>query len=193
MFLDVDCISGPDLFRRYQASVRDAERRLLCGPVAYLPPRPPGGYRPEALADMADPHPARPAPPDGVCVDGEDHALFRSLSFAATMPLWTRSAGFHEGYRGYGGEDTDLGQQARVLGIGLRWVGGATAYHQHHPITDPPVEHLDDILRNAALFHSRWGWWPMRGCSTASRTRGWSATTRYVIAGNASGTGNGHA
>ncbi len=26
-----------------------------------------------------------------------------------------------------------------------------------------PGHHLDDILRNGALFASRWGWWPMEG------------------------------
>ena len=24
-------------------------------------------------------------------------------------------------------------------------------------------EHLDDILRNAAVFQQKWGWWPMEG------------------------------
>ena len=28
---------------------------------------------------------------------------------------------------------------------------------------DPPTRHLDDILRNGALFAERWGWWPMGG------------------------------
>jgi len=42
-------------------------------------------------------------------------------------------------------------------------VGGAWAYHQHHPSPDPPVQHLRDIIRNAAVFHRRWGWWPMSG------------------------------
>lgn len=163
VFLDVDCIPGPALFRRYREAARTAGTRLLCGPVAYLPPPPPGGYRAEALATSAAPHPARPAPPDGTCVEADDHTLFWSLSFAVTASTWARLGGFHEGYHGYGAEDTDLGQQARARGIGLCWVGGATAYHQHHPVSDPPVEHLDDILRNGALFRRRWGWWPMTG------------------------------
>lgn len=31
------------------------------------------------------------------------------------------------------------------------------------PVSDPPVEHLDDILVNARIYHRRWGGWPMRG------------------------------
>jgi hypothetical protein len=42
-------------------------------------------------------------------------------------------------------------------------VGGAHAFHQFHPTADPPVQHVDDIVRNARVFHRRWGWWPMQG------------------------------
>ncbi|MGD9990705.1 glycosyltransferase family 2 protein [Pseudonocardia sp.] len=163
VFLDVDCIPGPALFRRYREAAAGAGDRLLCGPVAYLPPPPEGGYRADALAASAAPHPARPSPADGEVVDAADHDLFWSLSFAVTTPVWTRLGGFHEGYRGYGGEDTDFGYTAAAAGVGLRWVGGALAFHQHHPVSDPPVEHLDDILRNGALFRRRWGRWPMTG------------------------------
>jgi hypothetical protein len=64
---------------------------------------------------------------------------------------------------GYGAEDTDFGQLAQARAVELVWVGGAWAYHQHHATQRPPVQHLDDILRNAAIFHDRWGWWPMHG------------------------------
>ena len=45
----------------------------------------------------------------------------------------------------------------------LAWVGGANAFHQYHPVSRPPVEHLVDIVRNATLYHQRWGQWPMAG------------------------------
>jgi len=54
----------------------------------------------------------------------------------------------------------------------MRWVGGADAFHQYHPVSDPPVEHIDDILRNATLFHQRWGWWPMQGWLRDFENRG---------------------
>jgi hypothetical protein len=54
----------------------------------------------------------------------------------------------------------------------MRWVGGAHAFHQFHPVSDPPVEHLHDIVRNAEIFHQRWGWWPMEGWLTAFHERG---------------------
>ena len=61
---------------------------------------------------------------------------------------------------------------ARRQGVDLVWVGGAHAYHQHHPVSSPPVEHLDDILRNAATYHRRWGEWPMEGWLQAFAERG---------------------
>ena len=77
--------------------------------------------------------------------------------------LWRELGGFCEQYSGYGGEDRDFGQLAASRRITLTWVGGAWAYHQYHPSPDPPVQHLHDIIRNAAVFHRRWRWWPMSG------------------------------
>ncbi len=160
VFLDVDCIPAPDLLARYRAAAAADPGALLCGPVGYLPP---GDHPLAGLPRLAEPHPARPVPRTGTLLLGGDHRLFWSLSFAVTRATWNQIGGFDEGYTGYGGEDTDFGQRARAAGVGLTWVGGAWAYHQHHETASPPVQHLDDILRNAARFHDRWGWWPMEG------------------------------
>ena len=42
------------------------------------------------------------------------------------------------------------------------------------------MQHLDDILRNAAIFHRRWGWWPMEGWLDAFAERG---LARYATEG----------
>ncbi|RSS50025.1 glycosyltransferase family 2 protein [Streptomyces sp. WAC07061] len=161
VFLDVDCVPGPGTVARYAEAACDGA--LLCGTVAYLPPPPPGGYRLGDLARTAAPHPARPAPGPGRVVPGGDPDLFWSLSFAVTAATWRRIGGFCEEYTGYGGEDTDFARLAQAAGVDLCWLGGAPAYHQYHPVTDPPVQHLADILRNGALFRRRWGHWPMLG------------------------------
>lgn len=172
VFLDVDCLPAPGLFAAYAEAAQTHGDRLLCGPVTYLPPPPPGGYDLARLADHDAPHPERPAPDPGQLVDDDRHELFWSLSFAVTADTWTRLGGFHEGYVGYGGEDTDFGQVAAAAGVGLTWVGGARAYHQHHPVESPPVRHLDAIMRNGALFRDRWGWWPMTGWLDEFAARG---------------------
>ena len=163
VFLDVDCLPAPQLVEMYAAHLTDG--CVLSGPVTYLPE----GVLPPVDADRGwfarhrSPHPARPDPPYGQVVANPEPGLFWSLSFAVTASTWSELGGFHEEYEGYGAEDTDLAWLAERMGIDLAWLGGADAFHQHHPVSDPPVEHRDDILRNGRIFHRRWGTWPMRG------------------------------
>jgi hypothetical protein len=174
IFLDVDCIPGPELIDTYRNAAQAAETRhmLLCGPVIYLPEPGPRGYDLARLPRYGTPHPARPAPAPGQVITGGAHELFWSLSFALTANTWQNIGGFDEAYIGYGAEDTDFGQRARRAGVGLAWVGGAEAFHQHHPTQDPPIGHLADILQNGRLFAERWGWWPMRGWLDEFEARG---------------------
>ncbi|MFM2720213.1 glycosyltransferase family 2 protein [Microbacterium mcarthurae (nom. nud.)] len=163
VFLDVDCLPGPDLFARYADAARTHPAALLAGPVTYL-----ASVQRPAVADLpfvTRPHRARPALPPGETrtADPGEYDLFWSLSFAVTPATWQRLGGFHDGYEGYGAEDTDLAWTARTAGVPLVWTGGADAYHQWHPVSSPPWQHLDDILRNGAEFHRRWGVWPMGG------------------------------
>lgn len=174
VFLDVDCIPGPEMIGRYCHTAAEPKHAdaLLCGPVTYLAPPGPRGYRLNELDAQRNPHPARPAPPGDEVLATTEYALFWSLSFALTASTWCRIGGFCERYRGYGGEDTDFAQSAAAQQVPMRWVGGAHAFHQFHPTTDPPVHHLDDILRNALIFHERWGWWPMQGWLAAFEADG---------------------
>lgn len=172
VFLDVDCLPDRHLVAAYEDAARRHPHALLCGPVAYLPPAPDGGYTAADLA-RARPHEARPAPPPGeVQLDPHGHDLFWSLSFAVTAATWDTIGGFDEAYVGYGAEDTDLGRRAATRDVPIGWVGGAVAHHQHHPVSRPPVEHLDDVLRNGRLFRERWGRWPMQGWLDAFVVRG---------------------
>ena len=168
VFLDADCVPAPGLVDRYlDAATRDPGA-VLCGPVTYLAEGT-GEVGVAKLPALIDPHPARPDPPAGTLrrATEREYDLFWLLSFAVTAATWRRIAddfgGFHEGYAGYGAEDTDFGAQLLAHGIPLTWVGGAHALHQWHPVSSPPVEHLDDILRNGALFRDRHGRWPMEG------------------------------
>uniref|UniRef100_UPI0015F0E518 glycosyltransferase family 2 protein n=1 Tax=Pseudonocardia pini TaxID=2758030 RepID=UPI0015F0E518 len=155
VFLDVDCIPGPTLVERYARAARTAGSSLLCGPVTYLPPG--------STELVPDPHPARPDPPAGALVPETRRELFWSLSFAVTAEAWRRSGGFCEEYRGYGGEDTDFALTAGERGLGLHWVGGAHAFHQHHPPARTDEARVAEIVANARLFHRRRGRWPMVG------------------------------
>jgi len=163
MCLDVDCLAAPDLVAGYADVVRRSPGVVWSGPVTYLPAAGPTGYDLGQLDALDDPHQARPRPARGEEQMGGDPNLFWSLSFALHRDAWLRSGGFCEEYVGYGAEDTDFGSQAVAAGLDLAWTGSARAYHQHHPTQSPPVDHLDDILRNGRLFRRRWGRWPMTG------------------------------
>lgn len=199
IFLDVDCVPAPGLVERYVVAAAADPDSLLSGPVHYLSPPERGGYDLNALPVPPTGHAARPTPNEDELIFHGDHRLFWSLSFAISTTRWRTVGGFDERYEGYGGEDTDFGQRAKSHGIDLTWVGGAWAYHQYHPTSDPPVQHLNDILRNARLFHDRWGWWPMQGWLDAFESLGliyWDAATpKCVIVGDqteAEVTGNLH-
>lgn len=165
--LDVDCIPSPRLVERYGAVMDTHEGgrpHVWTGEVAYLPPAPAGrDYRDLDLDALAAPHGARPVLAPEETLPADDLRLFWSLSFAMTTRGWTDIGGFDEAYVGYGGEDTDFGQRLARQGGAMTWVGGARAYHQHHPTLDPPTQHLHDIVTNANRFAERWGWWPMEG------------------------------
>ena len=164
VFLDVDCLPGAELLPAYRAAARAHPDAILAGAVTYLA----SVQRPETAADLpflVRPHRARPALAPGAtrAASREEYDLFWSLSFAVTPATWERIGGFHAGYQGYGAEDTDLAWTARAADVEMRWVGGADAFHQWHPVSSPPWQHLDDILRNGATFHARWRSWPMGG------------------------------
>lgn len=189
VFLDVDCVPARGLLERYAAVARAAPDALLSGTVAYLPPPPIGGYRLDELAGLALGHPARPVPADDE-VTGLDHTMFWSLSFALRAATWSKIGGFHDAYTGYGGEDTDFAELARTRQVAHLAVGGAWAYHQWHPVADPPLPHVYDIVRNGRLFRNRWGWWPMQGWLAAFAdlrlVERNESTDDWTIVGNAS-------
>lgn len=168
VFLDADCVPAPGLVDGYAVAAAEDPGAILSGPVTYLAEGT-GEVGVVKLPNLIAPHPARPNPPAGTLRRATDaeHDLFWSLTFAASAGTWRRVVaefgGFHGGYSGYGAEDTDFGAQLLAHRIPLTWVGGAHALHQWHPVSSPPVEHLDDILRNGALFRRRHGRWPMEG------------------------------
>lgn len=172
VLLDVDCVPGQDLLSAYRTAASLEPEALLAGPVTYLAEGVGVPADPQDLDELRAPHAARPDPPNGEVRRGGDHDLFWSLSCAATASTWRTLGGFHEGYVGYGAEDTDLGRVARSRGVDLVWVGGADAFHQYHPVSHPPVQHLEDIVRNATTFHARWGEWPMPGWLDEFERRG---------------------
>jgi hypothetical protein len=161
VFLDVDCIPAHDLLAHYRDGLSKQPDVLHMGQVRYLPEganRP--GWSEAALYQQGVEHPlAQFRSADGSTLP---HHLFWSLNFACIGRTFGHIGGFDEGYKGYGGEDTDFAFRARHRGVPL--VGNAAmAFHQYHPTYDPPLNHFADIIANARRFHHHWGVWPMEG------------------------------
>jgi len=158
IFLDMDCIPAPDLVADYAGHLAPYDG-LLMGEVMYLPGgATKGDWRSEDFADVAVRHSDRRGPPaEGIEACG-DYRCFWSLNFAMRRATFLAVGGFHEGYNGYGGEDTDFGKVLDTAGVPIAWIKGGLAHHQYHPHHMPPVHHLDSVIRNAELFEARWGY-----------------------------------
>jgi N-acetylglucosaminyl-diphospho-decaprenol L-rhamnosyltransferase len=159
ILLDVDCIPAAGLVERYAATADAAGVRL--GDVLYLPPGEVERIDDAALDRVGVRHPAKPELAEDEIRATPSHGELWGLSFALSAADWRRAGGMDERYIGYGGEETDFAARLERAGVTMAWVGGARAYHQHHPIHIPPLQHFDAILRNARLFHATWGRWCM--------------------------------
>lgn len=166
VFLDADCVPSRALLAAYAAALHDRDA-LALGETRYLPKGFQATGADELLLRRAGrPHPERVAlfpAPDAVRCDAA-HELFWSLNFAVRRQTFReRIGGFDESYRGYGIEDTDFAMRAARADVPLAWVGGATAFHQHHQPTRLRPEGVPALVENARRYRERWGDWPAKG------------------------------
>lgn len=145
---------------------------LICPEVLYLGPDDArGGWREADLRAAGGAHPARWFRPAGQRVEA-NAGLFWSVAFGVRRRTFEALGGFDEAYVGYGAEDTDFGFAARRADVSLVLSGEACAFHQHHPVSDPPIEHLDAIIRNAQVFRRNGASGRCRVGSTPSKPPG---------------------
>lgn len=162
LFLDVDCIPMRDLVGEMHRRLCEHDA-LICAEAFYLgPSQASGSWTEQALRRSAMPHPVRDFPTEGIRSEA-NAGLFWSLIFGIGRDRFFALDGFDEAFTGYGAEDTDFGFRAQRACVPLLFMGGSGAFHQYHEVLDPPLQHLDEIVRNARVFHDRWGVWPMRG------------------------------
>jgi GT2 family glycosyltransferase len=169
VFLDVDCIPSSELLGSYMECLARDNQSIFQGLVNYLPPRQDIDWSETTLDACSSRHEAFDAFVPG---DRLPHHMFWSLNFACHRDTFERIGGFDEAYTGYGGEDTDFAFRARRSDVGLQLVS-AKAFHQHHATYSPPLNHFADIVRNAKVFHHRWGQWPMDGWLKAFEADGY--------------------
>ncbi|MCR0983229.1 glycosyltransferase family 2 protein [Roseomonas populi] len=159
-FLDVDCIPAANLVEALAADA-SAHDALICCEIRYLPPGV-TDFSESSLMAAGQRHAERRFPEAGVLPEANT-GLFWSLAFAMRRESFLRLGGFDEGFTGYGGEDTDFAFRAREAGLPLLFTASTTAFHQHHMVHEPPLQHFADIVANATRFRARHGFWPMDG------------------------------
>ncbi len=161
VFLDVDCIPSPGVVSAYALAAR-ATDGLFLGEVLYLPGDAlQNGMDFVALDHMGVPHPSKPSMPCQGLRPEPDHGQLWGLSFALRQKTYAAIGGMDEGFDGYGGEETDFAARLAGANVPFFWVAGARAYHQHHAVHIPPLNHFASILCNAKRFHDRHGRWCM--------------------------------
>lgn len=170
-FLDVDCVvSARSLAHALSALAR--EPCLVAPEMRYLPAgQPVANWQEANLLALGRPHPARAFPPVGAVREPNPGFLW-SVAFLIPAARFYDLGGFDPAFTGYGAEDTDFGFRAALSGLPLILLGGQPIFHQHHTLYAPPLPHFADIVRNASLFHRRYGLWPMRDRLTAFEAAG---------------------
>ncbi len=174
--LDVDCIPAPSLVGDYAEALSSLDNQdgpaVVSGRVRYLPEgMTEEEYTIPAMERRGNDNGLRVVPATDDLVRGEPTMLW-SLNLGATVAHWQAVGGFDERYEGYGGEDTDFGQRLKRAGGDMWWTRNAGVFHQWHPVSRPPVEHVKDIVANANLFRDIWGWYPMEGWLEEFERRG---------------------
>jgi len=166
IFLDVDCIPKATLLGSMCDTLKK-HNALVCAEIHYLTENAINETWEEAvLMRNSKTHPVREFPATGTRVE-YNPGLFWSLAFGVRRALFQNLGGFDERFTGYGGEDTDFGFRAHQAEIELLFLGGTGAFHQYHETYEPPLQHFEDIVRNAEMFFRIWSVWPMKGWLTS--------------------------
>lgn len=167
-FLDVDCIPDNHFVQRSIEAAAHDTMGVFLPEVRYLPAKPEGWLSPldgepdfTLLEWAGNRHPARPDLGGNDILSVSDYGELWGLSFILTRKAWEESGGMDESFVGYGAEETDFARRLKISGAGMYWLGGTICYHQHHSVHTPPLQHFDSIVRNARLFHAKWGEWCM--------------------------------
>ena len=160
IFLDVDCICDRHLLEVFDYHLNQADA-LYLGSIRYLHRHwQKRNWTLETLEQQSSPHELQGQEVRDKERISHPYEMFWSLCFGIRKNTFERIGGFDTNYLGYGGEDTDFSFQARSHEIPLYKIG-ARAYHQFHPSSTPPLNHLEEIVNNAGVFYRKWNILPM--------------------------------
>ncbi|WP_018982483.1 glycosyltransferase family 2 protein [Salinimonas chungwhensis] len=155
VYLDVDCICGADTLARMVAALQPG--RVVTTQIAHL----------QALAEHTDYERLAAQTVDqldypGVPLETDiSMSAFHTTAFALHAEDFNRTGGFDESYSGFGVGDVDFAARCETSGIHL-YILPDKILRQFHPRVEPPINHLSDIVHNAAIFKRKWGTYPVK-------------------------------
>lgn len=150
VYIDVDCLVAPTLLQSLLTVAGPGN--VITTSVAFLPTVPEKVDYPK-LAKMAS-HPVAE-----IVEKEEAFIAFHTRLFAIQKADFNALNGFDEQFTGYGVSDADFAARCKAAGYTLHHVDDGVL-HQFHPRFEPPVNHLFDIVNNAAPYKARWGAYP---------------------------------
>ncbi len=150
VFLDQDCVPAPDYLARVAAAA-EAPWSLVVGHRRHAVL---DGWSPERVRAWLD---GRGEAPEELVEPGwllegyartgdlsepDDHSYQLVISAVLSMnrQLFQRLDGFDASFRGYGGEDWELGHRALVAGADLRFLPGAVVWHDGPDLAGRPED-----------------------------------------------------
>ena len=150
VYVDVDCLVSPTLLESLMTV--SGPCKVITTDVAFLPTVPEQVDYP-SLARLA-------SRPSAEIVEKEEAFIaFHTRLFAIQKQDFDELNGFDEQFTGYGVSDADFAARCKAAGYSLLRVDDGVL-HQFHPRFEPPVNHLFDIVNNAAPYKERWGAYP---------------------------------
>ena len=84
---------------------------------------------------------------------------FQSTVFALDKASFDAVNGFDEHYHGFGIGDIDFATRCASVGISTHMLDYVT-FNQHRANYQYPINHLLDIVTNANLYKTKWGYYP---------------------------------
>lgn len=164
VFLEGNVIPGAHTLERFAEVVADPALRegqppgpvLWCGPVLTLPEADPAlGYPLPQLPELGQRQPTTPLLSQWQLQPEPRRLAFSGASFAISAADFIRTGGFCGDYIGRGLEDLDYAQVVLQEEGSMVWVGGADAYAQPRPASDPDIQ-VRHALAQAQVWRSRW-------------------------------------
>jgi hypothetical protein len=152
LFIDPACIPAPTAIAAFRAALSAADCAFV-GDARELP---------EGVRSVANAAARRDTPASrGIVTRRCEYEDFTATTFAIRRATYGKIGGMDPRFAGFGGDAADFAASLELHGVPLFHLASACVY-QRAEARGAPLQHFDDIIRNAWTYYRKWGQWPMR-------------------------------